>query len=221
MGAARPAKARVFRRSRCSSCRTCTSPAPDCEGKRFTDEVLEVTYRGKSVSDILGLTVREARDFFDNRRDIKDALAAVDDVGLGYLRIGQALNTLSGGEAQRLKLASYLIEGPPQNRGKPRLFFFDEPTTGLALDDIATLLSVFGRVVDAGHSIVVIEHNVDVIKACDWVIDMGPEGGHKGGQIVAEGTPEQVAKVPASHTGRFLREVLTRAASVSGIAFAR
>ncbi|MBC7792388.1 MAG: excinuclease ABC subunit UvrA, partial [Clostridia bacterium] len=195
-------------------------PCPDCEGRRFSDDVLEVNYRGKSVSDILRLTVREARAFFDNRRDIHEALGAVDDVGLGYLRIGQALNTLSGGEAQRLKLASYLIEGPARRssaaprhdergtKNGTRLFFFDEPTTGLHFDDIRTLLEVFNRLVDAGNSIVIIEHNIDVIKACDWVIDMGPEGGNGGGQIVASGTPEEIALVSASHTGRFLREVL-------------
>ena len=188
-------------------------PCPDCDGQRFNDDVLEVTYRGKSVSDILRMTVREARAFFDSRRDIHEALGAVDDVGLGYLRIGQALNTLSGGEAQRLKLASYLIEGTSKGA---RLFFFDEPTTGLHFDDIRTLLGVFNRVVDAGHSIVIIEHNIDVIKACDWVIDLGPEGGVGGGLIVATGTPEDVAEVEASHTGRFLREVLRGGERVGG-----
>ncbi len=190
-------------------------PCPDCEGRRFNDDVLEVTYRGKTVADILAMTVREGRAFFDNRRDIHEALGAVDDVGLGYLRMGQAVNTLSGGEAQRLKLASFLVPSA-QNRDKPRLFFFDEPTTGLHFDDIQTLLGVFGRLTKAGNTIVVIEHNIDVVKACDWVIDLGPEGGAGGGQIVATGTPEDVAKIPGSHTGRFLREVLRGGERVGG-----
>ena len=190
-------------------------PCPDCDGQRFNDDVLEVTYRGKTVADILSMTVREGRAFFDNRRDIHEALGAVDDVGLGYLRMGQAVNTLSGGEAQRLKLASFLTPSS-QGRDKPRLFFFDEPTTGLHFDDIKTLLGVFDRLTRAGNTIVVIEHNIDVIKACDWVIDLGPEGGAGGGQIVATGTPEDVSKVPASHTGRFLREVLRGGERVGG-----
>ncbi len=190
-------------------------PCPDCDGQRFNDDVLEVTYRGKTVADILAMTVREGRAFFDNRRDIHEALGAVDDVGLGYLRMGQAVNTLSGGEAQRLKLASFLVPSA-QGRDKPRLFFFDEPTTGLHFDDIKTLLHVFGRLTSTGNTVVVIEHNIDVIKACDWVIDLGPEGGAGGGQVVASGTPEDVSRVSASHTGRFLREALRGGERIGG-----
>lgn len=184
-----------------------TVPCPDCEGRRFKDEVIEVTYRGKSVADILQLTVREAAEFFSNRSDVSRPLASLCDVGLGYLRLGQPLSTLSGGEAQRLKLAQHLTESNGHKRRLGRLLLFDEPTTGLHLDDIRVLLDALNRVVDSGDTVVIIEHNLDVIRSADHVIDLGPEGAEGGGRVVAQGTPEDIAKVKESHTGRFLREL--------------
>ena len=175
-----------------------------CHGKRFTQDVLEVRFKGKNVADILDLTVDEAVAFFAGQGRIENKLQTLQDVGLGYLTLGQPSNTLSGGEAQRVKLAAHLSK---QHAGHT-LYLFDEPTTGLHFDDINKLLAAFGALVEAGHTVVLIEHNLDVIKAADWVIDIGPEGGRRGGFVVAEGTPEQVAEVEDSHTGRFLREAL-------------
>ncbi|MBT8339009.1 MAG: hypothetical protein KJP07_03260, partial [Desulfatitalea sp.] len=176
---------------------------PDCRGRRFKPDVLEVAYRGHDIHQIMQLTVDQAMIFFDDQKRIITALQPLADTGLGYIRLGQPISTFSGGEAQRLKLSRYLGAG---RRG--RLLIFDEPTTGLHLHDIATLLQVLQRLVDAGNTIVVIEHNLDVIKAADWVIDLGPEGGDAGGEVVAAGAPETIAEAAGSHTGRYLKAVL-------------
>jgi len=180
---------------------------PDCNGKRFRDEVLEIVVEKKSIADVLELTVSEALVFFRDHPEVQRALKPLADVGLEYLRVGQPVPTLSGGEAQRLKLAGHLVEAstkPKDARGS--LFLFDEPTTGLHFDDVAKLLSAFRQLIAAGHSLAVIEHNLDVIRASDWIIDLGPEGGDAGGAIVCTGTPAQVAKHAGSHTGKALRD---------------
>lgn len=182
---------------------------PECEGKRFRPEALAIHHHGKSIHDVLEMTVTEAIPFFLQETEIKAnkaaaALKILAEVGLGYLRLGQPLNTLSGGESQRLKLVGHLLDGGKE----PTLFILDEPTTGLHFDDINLLLQTFQRLVNEGHSLLVIEHNLEVIKCADWVIDLGPEAGAAGGLLVAEGTPEQVAKVKTSHTGQYLAEAL-------------
>jgi len=180
---------------------------PVCRGRRFTDAVLAVHYRGRSIADIFEMTVDEGLAFFEDQRRIAATLEPLATVGLGYLRLGQPINTLSGGEAQRLKLSRHLGRG----RSPRRLLIFDEPTTGLHLEDIRTLLNALHRLVDEGQSVVVVEHNPYVIQTADWVIDLGPEGGESGGHIVVAGPPEAVAACPESHTGRFLRPLLTGA----------
>src|SRR5437588_954481 len=197
----------------------------ECEGKRFQPHVLKIQLQGKSIHDVLELTVTEAAAWFaqiGEREKLSDPLEILEEVGLGYLRLGQPLNTLSGGESQRLKLVSHLADksvspakkndaaGTAVSTEKTvgNLFIFDEPTTGLHFDDVAILLQLFQRLIDAGHSLVVIEHNLEVIKCADWIIDLGPEAGNEGGEVVAVGTPEQVAKVQKSHTGRFLKHVI-------------
>ena len=203
----------------------------ECEGKRFQPHVLKVRLHDKSIHDILQLTVSEAIEFFaqigeEPGAQISSGLKVLEEVGLGYLRLGQPLNTLSGGESQRLKLVGHLAETAQRsapNAQRPTtkqsaisnpqsaigsLFIFDEPTTGLHFDDVAMLLQLFQRLVDRGHSIVVIEHNLEVIKCADWIIDLGPEAGEAGGEVVAVGTPEEIARVKHSHTGKFLRDVL-------------
>ncbi len=175
-----------------------------CRGRRYNRETLEVTYKGKNVADILDMTVDEAARFFRNIPNIYDKLTALEDVGLGYLHLGQSGTTLSGGEAQRIKLAAELSK---KATGRT-VYILDEPTTGLHFADIHKLLEVLMKLRDAGNTLIIIEHNLEVIKSADWIIDMGPEGGNGGGQIVAEGTPEQVAKVPASYTGRYLARML-------------
>ncbi|MBS1790836.1 MAG: excinuclease ABC subunit UvrA [Acidobacteria bacterium] len=175
----------------------------ECNGKRFKNSILEVLYRGKNIHEVLQMTVREAIAFFSALPRIAGKLKVLDDVGLGYLRLGQSATTLSGGEAQRVKLASYLTKAS----GDRTLYIFDEPTTGLHFDDINKLLSSFRRLLEAGASLVIIEHNLDVIKTADWIIDLGPEGGVGGGEVVAVGTPEEIAEVAASHTGRFLKNL--------------
>ena len=175
-----------------------------CRGRRYNRETLEITYKGKNIADILDLTVDEAADFFRNIPPIHDKLAALGDVGLGYLHLGQNGTTLSGGEAQRIKLAAELSK---RATGRT-VYILDEPTTGLHFADIHKLLEVLMKLRDAGNTLIVIEHNLEVIKSADWLIDMGPEGGNGGGQIVAEGTPEDVAKVKASYTGRYLARLL-------------
>ena len=181
-------------------------PCEVCHGDRYNRETLQVTYRGKNVSEVLNMTVSEAVGFFENIPNIKRKLQTLNDVGLGYITLGQPATTLSGGEAQRVKLASEL-----QKRQTGKTFYIlDEPTTGLHFEDVRQLLEVLQRLVDAGNTVLVIEHNLDVIKAADRIIDLGPEGGERGGTIVATGTPEQVAKVPESHTGRFLKDLLAQ-----------
>ncbi len=182
----------------------------ECEGRRFQPHVLRVKVHGKSIHDVLQMTVSEAIQFFaqiGESEKLGDKLDVLDEVGLGYLRLGQPLNTLSGGESQRLKLVRHLSdESANSEASSGNLFIFDEPTTGLHFDDVAILLRLFQRLVDRGHSIVVIEHNLEVIKSADWIVDLGPEAGDDGGEVVASGTPEQVAKTDKSHTGRFLRK---------------
>ena len=179
-------------------------PCEACGGTRYRKDVLGVRYRGKNIHDVLEMSVSEALDFFVDERPIVARLQVLDDVGLGYLRLGQSATTLSGGEAQRVKLARHLSRTEKQHI----LYFFDEPTTGLHFEDIARLLQSFNRLIDQGHSVIIIEHNLDVIKSADWVIDVGPEGGFGGGTIVCEGTPEEVARHEQSHTGRYLAGVL-------------
>jgi excinuclease ABC subunit A len=176
----------------------------ECRGTRFKSGVLEVRFREKNIHEVLQLTVREALGFFAGLPRIISRLKVLDEVGLGYLRLGQSATTLSGGESQRLKLAAHLAR--QANQGV--LYILDEPTTGLHFDDIQKLLIVFRKLLDTGASLFVIEHNLDVIKSADWVIDLGPEGGDRGGRVVATGTPEQVARNPHSHTGRYLARVL-------------
>jgi len=189
---------------------TCES----CNGKRFKDEVLDVTFNDKNISDVLNMTVNQAIDFFSVNEKSKAAekrilskLQPLQDVGLGYLKLGQSSSTLSGGEAQRIKLASFLTKGASE---KPTLFIFDEPTTGLHFHDINKLLDAFNALIENGHTIIVIEHNPDVIKTADWIIDLGPEGGDKGGNIVFEGTPEDLIKTKGSYTGQFIAQKILK-----------
>jgi excinuclease ABC subunit A len=175
-----------------------------CKGKRYKQDVLDIHYQGKSVADVLDMTIEDAIDFFEGQDALVRKLAVLKDIGLGYLSLGQPSNTLSGGEAQRIKLAAHL----GKTTREKTLYIFDEPTTGLHFDDIIMLLDAFNALVENGHSVLVVEHNLDVIKAADWVLDLGPEGGVRGGFVVAEGTPEEVALVEESHTGRFLKKLL-------------
>jgi excinuclease ABC subunit A len=181
-------------------------PCEVCKGRRYNRETLEVRYKGKSIADVLDLTVAEGLDFFANQRRIAEKLDLLNDVGLGYIHLGQSATTLSGGEAQRVKLATELAK---RDTGRT-LYILDEPTTGLHFEDVRLLLEVLHRLVDKGNSVVLIEHNLDVIKTADWLIDLGPEGGDAGGRIVAQGTPEEVMEMADSHTGRFLKDHLTR-----------
>ncbi|MRX48226.1 excinuclease ABC subunit UvrA [Pedobacter puniceum] len=178
-------------------------PCEACGGKRFKQHVLDVTYKDKTVSEVLDLTIDEALVFFESEQKIINKIKPLADVGLGYVHLGQSSNTLSGGEAQRIKLASFLIKG---NNSHKNLFIFDEPTTGLHFHDIKKLLKSFEALIEQGNTIIVIEHNMDVIKCADWIIDIGPEGGDKGGNLVFEGTPEQLIKEQKSYTGEYLRE---------------
>jgi excinuclease ABC subunit A len=177
---------------------------PVCLGRRFTNQVLGVQYQGHNISEVLDLTVAEALELFNAVPAIRSRLQVLADVGLGYLQLGQPATTLSGGEAQRIKLSREL-----GRRGKGHsLYLLDEPTTGLHLDDVAHLLVVLQRLVEAGNTVIVVEHNLEVIKTADWVIDLGPEGGDAGGNVLATGTPEQVAQEPESFTGQYLRKLL-------------
>jgi len=178
----------------------------ECKGTRFKQQILDVRYRGKNIHDVLNMTVREAISFFREITKITNRLRVLDEVGLGYLRLGQSATTLSGGEAQRVKLAAHLSK----RSGARMLYIFDEPTTGLHFDDINKLLAAFRALIDAGGSLLVIEHNLDVIKTADYIIDLGPEGGDAGGKVVATGTPEEIMKAKGSHTGRYLKEHLAR-----------
>ncbi|HVP63898.1 MAG TPA: excinuclease ABC subunit UvrA, partial [candidate division Zixibacteria bacterium] len=192
----------------------------DCKGTRYKSEILAVRYHGKNIHEVLNLTVKEALHFFAGVPKLQEKLKILDEVGLGYLRLGQSATTLSGGEAQRMKLAAHLQpmsrevvrrvaeDGTPIRTRTRTLYIFDEPTTGLHFDDVSKLLAAFRRLIDAGGSVLVIEHNLDVIKVADWVIDLGPEGGNRGGEIVATGTPEEIAAEPRSHTGKWLTHVL-------------
>ena len=175
-----------------------------CKGKRYNRETLEIHYKGHNVAEILEMTVDEALTFFSAVPSIRNRLQTLHDVGMGYIHLGQPATTLSGGEAQRVKLSTELS----RRATGQTLYILDEPTTGLHFDDVARLLQVLGRLVDAGNTVVVIEHNLDVIKSADWVIDLGPEGGAAGGDLVKAGTPEEVARTKASHTGRYLRHAL-------------
>ena len=179
-------------------------PCEVCKGKRYNKETLEVKYKGKTISDVLDMTVEEALEFFKNLPKIKNKIQTLYDVGLGYIKLGQPSTTLSGGEAQRVKLATELSKKPT---GKT-LYILDEPTTGLHIADVHRLVDILQRLVDTGNSIIVIEHNLDLIKTCDYIIDLGPEGGDKGGEIVAVGTPEQVVRNEQSYTGKFLKRYL-------------
>ena len=179
-------------------------PCEVCKGKRYNRETLEIKYKGKNIADVLSMRVEEALEFFKNIPRIRRKMETLYDVGLGYMELGQPAPQLSGGEAQRVKLATELSR---RSNGKT-LYILDEPTTGLHVDDIRKLLAVLHRLVEAGDTVVVIEHNLDVIKTADYLVDLGPEGGDRGGQVIACGTPEEVAANPASYTGQFLREVL-------------
>ena len=176
----------------------------ECHGKRYNKETLEVKYRGKNIYDVLKMNVKEALEFFTNHPKIRNKLQTLYDVGLGYIELGQSAPTLSGGEAQRVKLASELQK---KATGKT-LFVLDEPSTGLHTDDVSKLIRIIDRIVDNGDTVVVIEHNLDIIKCADYIIDLGPEGGDEGGTIIATGTPEQVTKVEKSYTGQYLKKVL-------------
>ncbi|MCO4755367.1 MAG: excinuclease ABC subunit UvrA, partial [Bacteriovoracaceae bacterium] len=176
----------------------------ECSGKRYNQETLNVEYRGKNIADVLDMTIEEAKDFFQHHTKIHRALKVLDEIGLGYIKLGQSSTTLSGGEAQRMKLSRELSKA---TRGKC-LYILDEPTTGLHFQDIQVLLNAMNRLVEKGHSVVVIEHNLDVIKSADYILDLGPEGGKGGGQIVAQGTPEEVAKNKKSLTGKYLKKLL-------------
>jgi excinuclease ABC subunit A len=196
----------------------------ECKGTRYSRETLEIRYRGQSIADVLNMRVEEALRFFDSFPKIKQGVQALSDVGLGYIALGQPSNTLSGGEAQRVKLAAELAHGvigpltpngPPSASAVQRarleshtLYVLDEPTTGLHFADIQTLLAVLNRLVDMGNTVLVIEHNLEVVKTADWIIDLGPEGGDAGGQVVVAGPPEAVAACEGSHTGRYLRAKL-------------
>jgi excinuclease ABC subunit A len=185
-------------------------PCETCGGSRFKPAVLDVRIHGHSIRDVLQWTVDEAIARFRHQPRLGAALWQLQQVGLGYLRLGQPATTLSGGEAQRLKIARELLSAG--KREGTKLYLLDEPTTGLHLDDVRVLMQVLDRLVDAGHTVVVIEHHLDVIKRADWIVDLGPEAGAAGGRVVAQGTPEDVAAVPASHTGRYLKPLLLPAA---------
>jgi excinuclease ABC subunit A len=176
----------------------------ECKGKRYNEEALEVTYKGKNIAEVLDMTVEDATEFFKNIPAIHYKLAVLFDVGLGYIKMGQLATTLSGGEAQRIKLATELAH---RGTGKT-LYILDEPTTGLHFEDVKRLLGVLNALVEKGNTVLVIEHNLDVVKSADYVIDLGPEGGSKGGQIIATGTPEEISRVKNSYTGQYLAKLL-------------
>jgi excinuclease ABC subunit A len=186
----------------------------ECRGRRFKPAVLEIRHKGKNIYEVLQMTVREALAFFSNVPKVTSKIRVLDEIGLGYLRLGQSATTLSGGEAQRVRLAAHLAR-PASER---TLFIFDEPTTGLHFDDIAKLLAAFRKLIEAGASVLIIEHNLDVLKTVDWLIDLGPEGGGAGGYVVQAGTPEQVAQNPRSHTGKFLAKYVLNHGGVPGVA---
>jgi excinuclease ABC subunit A len=186
----------------------------ECNGKRYKPEALRVTYRGRNIDEVLNMTVDEASELFQDSPKIKNKLLLMQNIGLGYLRIGQPATTLSGGEAQRLKICAEMVNNPLSNsipKGgihKGFLYILDEPTIGLHFRDVRALLEVLQRLVDTGNTVLVIEHNLDVIKASDWIIDLGPEGGDRGGRIIFAGKPEEIVNVKESYTGRYLRDTL-------------
>ncbi len=182
-------------------------PCETCGGKRFKKEILEVTFDNQNINDILTMTIDDAIAFFEKNKQSKitQKLQPLQDVGLGYVQLGQSSSTLSGGEAQRIKLASFLVKGATKDKA---LFVFDEPTTGLHFHDIKKLLASFDALIEKGHSIIVIEHNLDLIKCADWILDLGPEGGENGGYLLASGTPEDIVKVKESVTGVYLKDKL-------------
>jgi excinuclease ABC subunit A len=186
-------------------------PCEVCKGRRYNNATLKVMYKGKSISDVLEMTVEEACGFFKPVPAIARRMNTLNDVGLGYVRLGQPATTLSGGEAQRVKLASELGKRSTGNT----VYILDEPTTGLHFADVERLLEILHRLVAAGNTVIVIEHNLDVIRSADHVVDLGPEGGDEGGEVVATGTPEDISRVEESHTGRFLREMMPEAVAAS------
>jgi len=175
-----------------------------CHGHRFKHDILDVRYKGKNIDDVLNMTISEAVEFFAGNKAIVSRLKTLEDVGLGYIKLGQNSSTLSGGENQRVKLAYFI----GQERQEPTLFIFDEPTTGLHFHDISRLISAFDALIERGHTILVIEHNMEIIKCADHVVDMGPDGGDRGGEVIITGTPEDIAACPQSVTGKFLKEKL-------------
>jgi len=179
-------------------------PCESCGGKRYNKETLEVRFKGKSIADVLDMTINQAVEFFENQPYILNKIKTIQDVGLGYIKLGQSSTTLSGGESQRVKLATELSK---RDTGKT-LYILDEPTTGLHFEDIRVLLGVLNRLTDRGNTVIIIEHNMDVIKACDYIIDIGPEGGREGGRVICCGTPHEVANHPGSETGKFLKKEL-------------
>jgi excinuclease ABC subunit A len=199
----------------------------ECKGTRYKPQVLEVRYKGKNIHEVLNMTIREGLKFFADVPRLTDKLRVLEEVGLGYLRFGQSATTLSGGEAQRMKLAAHLepssratthhaAGGSVLKRKRRVLYIFDEPTTGLHFDDVSKLLSAFRRLIEAGGSIIVIEHNLEVIKTADWVIDLGPEGGDRGGHLVGAGPPEAIMDLPNSYTGQYLKQVLNGSGNHNG-----
>jgi excinuclease ABC subunit A len=181
-------------------------PCEVCHGKRYNRDTLDVHYKGKSIADVLDMTVEEALEFFENHPKIKRKLETLNDVGLSYMKLGQPSTTLSGGEAQRVKLATELSK---RSTGRT-MYILDEPTTGLHFADVHKLIEILQKLAEGGNSILVIEHNLDVIKTADYIIDLGPEGGDRGGEVIATGTPEEVALVEGSYTGKFLKKVLSK-----------
>ena len=181
-------------------------PCEVCKGERYNRETLAITYKGKNISDVLDMNVSEACEFFENHQTISRKLKTLNDVGLGYIKLGQSSTQLSGGEAQRVKLATELSK---RATGKT-IYILDEPTTGLHSEDVRKLIQVLQRLCEGGNTVVVIEHNLDVIKSCDYIVDLGPDGGDGGGEVVATGTPEEVAKVKKSYTGQFLKKILKK-----------
>ena len=176
----------------------------ECKGKRYNKETLEILYKGKNIAEVLDMTVEEAAAYFENISSINRKLETLMDVGLGYIKLGQSSTTLSGGESQRIKITRELAK---QKRGNT-IYMLDEPTTGLHFEDVRKLISVLNRLVDKGNTVYVIEHNLDVVKSCDYIIDLGPEGGNNGGEVLAIGTPEEVAKEKKSYTGQFLKKMI-------------
>jgi excinuclease ABC subunit A len=180
-------------------------PCDSCGGKRYNRETLEVRFKGKSIADVLDLNIDQAVEFFENQPSIFNKIKTLQDVGLGYIRLGQSSTTLSGGESQRVKLATELSK---KDTGKT-MYLLDEPTTGLHFEDIRVLLGVLNRLANKGNTVLIIEHNMDVIKVCDYIIDIGPDGGRNGGELIASGTPDEIAKHPKSITGKFLKRELS------------